>query len=234
MKPWKNCDVKSLAKRFAAVTRSQRHIDDVVVFAALRPLARTWKERHLVSRTIHHRPIAPEDLLGAIAVMGIEIDNRHAFGAIASLRMTDRNGCIVEKAKAHALRWPGMMAWWTHDAERVSRLTLHNQIHRIQTRAGGMQSNLERPPVDIGVAGAERMSTAQHIPASYSDVLPRMTKRDLVFGRGARRNGTQPELAQAAYGGVPARGLLGMPGARIVLFSDGIGQKCSAQFRSPG
>jgi hypothetical protein len=101
LKPWKNCDVKSLAKRFAAVARSQRHIDDVVVFAALRPLASTWKERHLVSRAIHHRPIAPEDLLRAIAVMGIEIDNRHAIGAIASLCMTDRNGCIVEKAKAH-------------------------------------------------------------------------------------------------------------------------------------
>jgi hypothetical protein len=40
-------------------------------------------------------------LLGAVAVMGIEIDNRRAFGTIASLRMTDRNGCIVEKAKAH-------------------------------------------------------------------------------------------------------------------------------------
>jgi hypothetical protein len=38
LKTWKNCDVKSLAKRFAAVARSQRHIDDVVVFAALRPV----------------------------------------------------------------------------------------------------------------------------------------------------------------------------------------------------
>jgi hypothetical protein len=56
-----------------------------------------------------------------------------------------------------------------------------------------------------------------------------MTERDLIFGRGARRNGIQPELAKAADGGVPARGLLGMSGARIVLFGDGIGQKCSTQ-----
>jgi len=37
--------------------------------------AGAWKERHFVRRTIYNRPIAPEDLLGAAAVMGIEIDS---------------------------------------------------------------------------------------------------------------------------------------------------------------
>jgi hypothetical protein len=47
-----------------------------------------------------------------------------------------------------------------HDTECISGLLLKDQIDRIQTGAGGVQRNFERPAVDIGVAGAERVSTA--------------------------------------------------------------------------
>src|SRR6202008_5065593 len=69
----------------------------------------------------------PEDLLGAISVMGIEIDNRHAFGAIASLRMTARNGCIVEKAKAHGSHRFCMMAGGTRLAP-VRRVCIGDRV----------------------------------------------------------------------------------------------------------
>jgi hypothetical protein len=61
--------------------------------------------------------------------MGIEIDNRRAFGTIASLRMTDRNGCIVEKAKAHGSGGFRVMTGRADRDERVFRLSSHDLIH---------------------------------------------------------------------------------------------------------
>ena len=60
----------------AAVFRGQRRVDDGVVLAALAAGAGAGKQRHLVRRAIHHGRIGPEDILGAVAVMDVEIDDR--------------------------------------------------------------------------------------------------------------------------------------------------------------
>jgi hypothetical protein len=85
----------------------------------------------------------PEDLLGAVAVMGIKIDNRHAFGTIASLRMTDRNGCIVEKAKAHGGAGFRVMTGRADRDERVFRLSGHDLIYGKDCPARSAQRCLE-------------------------------------------------------------------------------------------
>jgi hypothetical protein len=145
LKPGKNRDLERFAKRFSTIARSQWRVDDVVVFAALENRAGTRKERHLVSRAIHHRSITPKDLLGAVAVMGIKIDNRRAFSTIASLRMTNRNSCIVEKAKAHGSAGFRVMTGRADCSERVFRLSGHHLIYGKDCTTRSAQRCLETP-----------------------------------------------------------------------------------------
>ena len=56
-------------------------------------------ERPLVHRHVHHRAVRPEDVLGAVAVMRIPVDDEHAFAAVAQRRGGHRD--VVEQAEAH-------------------------------------------------------------------------------------------------------------------------------------
>ena len=85
----------------AAVAGAQRRIDDGVVFAALADGAGAGKERHLVRRTIHHRLVGPENILRAVAVMDVEIDDGGAGDAVAALGIARGNSGVVEKAETH-------------------------------------------------------------------------------------------------------------------------------------
>src|SRR6476619_2412281 len=72
---WQDSVFKCGAEFGAAIFRRQRRVDDGVVLAALAACAGAGKQRHLVRRAIHHGRIGPEDILGAIAVMDVEIDH---------------------------------------------------------------------------------------------------------------------------------------------------------------
>src|SRR6266481_3962755 len=85
----------------AAIFRRQRCVDDGVVLAALATRAGAGKQRHLVRRAIHHARIGPENILGAIAMVDVEIDHGGASDAVFALRVTRRDGGMIEEAKAH-------------------------------------------------------------------------------------------------------------------------------------
>ena len=62
----------------SAVFGGERRVDDGVVLAALAAGAGAGKQRHLVRRAIHHALVGPENILGAVAVMDVEVDDRRA------------------------------------------------------------------------------------------------------------------------------------------------------------
>ena len=74
-----------------AVFRSQRRVDDGVMVAALAAGAGTRKQRHLVRRAIHHTWIGPENILSAVTVMHVEIDNRRPSDSVFALGVTGGN-----------------------------------------------------------------------------------------------------------------------------------------------
>jgi hypothetical protein len=82
---------------------------------------------------------------------GIEIDNRHALGAIAPLRMTDRNSCIVENTKTHGSGGFCVMTGRADRDERVFRLSRHDLIHRKDCTTRGTQTCLETTGGQHGV-----------------------------------------------------------------------------------
>ena len=54
--------------------------------------------------------VVPENVLRAVAVMNVEIDDRDALGAVDRLGMACGDGGVVEEAEAHRRRDFGMMA----------------------------------------------------------------------------------------------------------------------------
>ncbi len=99
-----------LAERVAAVAGAQRGVDDLVVLAGLAERAGAGIERHLVGRGVHDGRIAPEDVLGAVAVVDVEIDDGDALDAMGRLGVPGGDRRVVEEAEAHRRRRLGVVA----------------------------------------------------------------------------------------------------------------------------
>ncbi len=92
-------DIEGFAKDLAAVAGVQGRIDDLIVLAAFAAGPGAGKERHLMGRTIHRLGVVPENLLGAIAVMDVEIDNSYAFGAMGARAWRAATAALLKKQK---------------------------------------------------------------------------------------------------------------------------------------
>ena len=116
-----------LLERTAAIALSQWCVEDVADAGFVQsPGSRI--EWHLVGGGKQHGFIFVEDVLGTIAVMDIEIDNRHPFGAVFLLGVSRGNGNRVDKAEAHRRRFLGMMAGWAHGAEHIVGTSLEHIV----------------------------------------------------------------------------------------------------------
>ena len=101
--------VERLAEQVAAGAGRQRRVDDVAG-AGLVLGAGAGIERHLVGRAVEHRRVVPEDVLGAVAVMDVPVDDGDPLGAVLLLRMAGGDRGIVEQAKTHRGRALGVVA----------------------------------------------------------------------------------------------------------------------------
>ena len=101
--------VKASRKMSLPVRGRQRRVDDVAD-AGLVLGAGAGIERHLVGRAVEHARIVPEDVLRAVAVVHVPVDDGDALGAMRLLRMAGGDGGVVEQAEAHGRRLLGMVA----------------------------------------------------------------------------------------------------------------------------
>ena len=101
--------VEGLAELDTAVTCPERRIEDVA-HARFIARARTGIEGHLVSRTVEQVLVGPEDVLPAVTMMHIEIDDRDPLRIIARAGMQRRDCRLVEQAESHGLVLLGMVA----------------------------------------------------------------------------------------------------------------------------
>ena len=103
----------------AAAARGQGHIDHVG-----RRIRRTAVGiKRMLKKTRHQRPLVPvggaEHILGTIAMMHIEVDDRDPLKSLLFQRICCRNPDIVENAEAHGPDLSGMMAARANGAERI-------------------------------------------------------------------------------------------------------------------
>ena len=130
-----------LPEHCAIVAGGERRIDDIVMLAAFVARAGAGKQRHLMRRGIEDGAVGPENFLGSVAVMHIEIEDRHPFGAMRGLRVACRDSRIVEEAKPHRRGDPSMMAGRTHRDKGIFGAAAHDFIDR---RRGGADAMADR------------------------------------------------------------------------------------------
>ena len=93
---------------------------------------------------IEHVGIGPEDVLRAVAVMHVEIDDRHPLGVIALARVIGGDGRLVEEAEAHGAVLLGMVAGRAHGAEGILGLGAEHRIDGGGRSPHGAQGRLQR------------------------------------------------------------------------------------------
>ena len=102
-------------------------------------------------RGIEQALVALERRLRAVAVMDVEIDDRHPLKAMHLARAQRADRGVVEQAKPHRPLGLGMMPRRADRAERVVRLFCDDRIYRGHDRAGGMQRSGPRSRGQDGV-----------------------------------------------------------------------------------
>jgi hypothetical protein len=80
--------------------------------------------------TISTRGVAGQDVLGAVAVVHVEVDDRHALAAVAFQRIARGERHVVEEAEAHGAAAAGVVAGRAHRAEGVLQLAGHHRVGR--------------------------------------------------------------------------------------------------------
>ena len=142
-KPRQNSRLERRAERCTAISRTQRRVDDRIVFAGFANGAGPRKQRHLMGRAIHDGFIRPEDLLRTVAVMHVEINDGCAGEAVALLLVTGGDRGIVEQAKTHLTRGFGVVAGRSCRNEGVGGFFGQYLVDRMNCPAGRPQSSLE-------------------------------------------------------------------------------------------
>ena len=186
--------LERLAKDVAAGAGRQRRVDDVAG-AGLVLGAGAGIERHLVGRAVEHRRIVPEDVLRAVAVMDVPVDDGDALGAMLLLRMAGGDRGIVEQAKAHRGRALGMVAGRPRrDEDIVGRA----RIDVVDRGVGGADRRQRRLPAlrahrGIGVdahdagLGHRLLAAVRHSSPGARQARPRYRPAATACGR-AREN----------------------------------------------
>jgi hypothetical protein len=126
------------------VARPQRCVHDRIVLATFRDGTSARIERHLVRRAKKHTRVAPKDLLRAVAVVSIPINNRDALRPMRLLSMSGCNRGVVEKAEPHSFGPLRMVAGRAHSREGVADLTGHHLVDGLGCGASRSQRRIQR------------------------------------------------------------------------------------------
>ena len=98
----------------------------------------------LEGRDHQHSFIIGKHLLGAVAVMDIEIHHRDAIEPVRFERVGNADRDAVEDAEAHRARGFGVVSGWPHHAERIVDRPGHYRIGGRDHGAGRAVRRLDR------------------------------------------------------------------------------------------
>ncbi|MNU97061.1 hypothetical protein D3C71_871200 [compost metagenome] len=139
-----------VAEAEATTARWQQDVHQVAG-AAVTAQAGLGEQAGLVGAVVGHPGVVLEDVLGAVAVVDIEIDHRDPFQTVAVAGVGGGDGDVVEQAEAHRGTAGGMVAGRAHRAEGQRILTQHHRIDGGDTCAGGMHRGTGRARRGPGV-----------------------------------------------------------------------------------
>lgn len=131
----------SLSELDAAAVSGQRHIDHTLTtaFDSAVGIKRVLERRHH-----EHTLVVAEDIFRPVAVMDIEIDDRHTLDGVFIERMRSGNRNIVEDAESHRSRPLGVMPGRTHAAESAPYAPGHDFIDSEHACPSRAQRSIQR------------------------------------------------------------------------------------------
>jgi hypothetical protein len=169
----------------AAITLAQGSIEDIA-HSGFRRRPGAGIERHLMGRAIEQVAIGPEDVLRAIAVMDVEIDDRDALGIVALAGIESGNGGIVEEAKAHGPARFGMMAGRAHRAKDIMRFPTEDGVDARDRGTRGALGRLERARRHEGIHVDLGESVRRRGLADLGQIAVGMDAHDIFIARQRR------------------------------------------------
>ena len=123
-----------------------------------------------------HALVAGDDVLGAVAVVHVEIDDRHALQAAHIERVARCDRDVVEEAEAHRLIARRVVAGRAHRAERAFDLAVDHRVGRGDRGAGGAQRGVQ----GAGTRGGVGVDRSRH--AAACDALQKVLQLGHVTG----------------------------------------------------
>ena len=84
--------------------------------------------QEMVRAEVEHRAVFIEDVLRAVAVMHVPIDDQHLAQMVLVLCIAGGDGGVVEHAEAHAARGRGMVSRRPRQTEGVFRLAVEHGV----------------------------------------------------------------------------------------------------------
>ncbi len=235
----------------AVGVRGHRHVDHVrrrMVGAAVRI------ERVLEEADHQHALVVGEDVLGAVAVMDVEVDDRDALEAVHVERAARRDGDVVDEAEAHRARARRVMAGRTgrcrtrcarrRGSPRRSRRrrrrprarrrrrsadtsSCRRRTRRSRRRARGRGSRRRGPA--CGRAGCPRRRPAARPCGATRSTTPLAIMRSSIAARRAGDSGCHGPISCAAQSGCENHAVaLGAPASCGDVDASPVVRRCAA------
>ena len=181
-----------------------------------------------MSRAIHHRPVGPEDVLRAIAVMDVKIDDSNTLRAMTLLRVARRDRSIVEQAEAHGPRGLGVVPGRTYRHESICSPAAHHLVDRVHAAAHRSERRLEAAGRHRGIGVEPHHALLGRGVAHRGDVVHRMAERDRFECRHRRFDAGQvlePLVGECPINSAQPIGTLRMSRRRQVIETGGMRHK---------
>ena len=107
--------------------------------------------RVLVNADEENGRVVVEHLLGAVAVVNVEVDDEDTICAVALLRMAGSDGYVAEEAEALCVVGPGVVARRPHHGKAVAGGAAHHGVGQLEETADGAKACLPAVVEDVGV-----------------------------------------------------------------------------------
>ena len=128
---------------------------DAFTLTGLMGVSGSWIPRVLVGAKKENVWVFVEDVLSAVPVVDVPIDDEDTADAEVFTRMRCGDGNVVEYAKSHADGRSGMMSGGANHAEGGVRFVLHDRAGCRDGASRSGQGSLPRGFANLGVAGAQ-------------------------------------------------------------------------------
>ena len=194
-------------------------------------------ERVLEEARHQHPFVVREDVLGPVAVMHVEVDDRDPFEPMDLERMERPDRNVVEEAEAHRGRLARVVPGRAHRAERVREFLAHHAVGGVDHRAGRAQGRLPGVRVHRRVRVDGPVSLLWYAGFQPFDVR-RVVRSDERFERRCRRIvmfqvRRDPNGNQVVVNRGQALRRLRVPRSHLVFRAGAVGEEPGMQHLSP-